>query len=74
MSSSGTAYKYTVPLDNGGGVSTPMYEVSGNGEILSVQVHPRNVVVVCTKACPHFHRDSVNVTVEEVNEDEYKGD
>lgn len=71
MASEGTAYKYTIPLDNTGGTASPEYDVSGSGETLSVIVGSTNVELVCTGACPHFHKDSINVDVEEVDKEEY---
>ena len=72
MSSAGTAYMYKIPLDNTGGTSSPIYNVSGNGETLSVKIKSEHVEMVCTEACPHFHRDSVNVQVEEVDKSDYE--
>jgi len=71
MASPDTAYKYTVPLDNSGGVSSAVYDVSGSGDTLSVRVKGTEVAMVCTEACPHFHKDSVNVEVEEVQKSKY---
>jgi len=72
MPSESTVYKYLIPLDNTGGTSSPTYNVSGNGETLSVRIKSTEVELVCTEACPHFHRDSVNVGVEEVPREDYE--
>jgi len=66
MSSQETAYKYTVPLEDDGGIERPAYSTAGPGETVYVSVQPHTKVVVSSKSIPHLHKDSVNVQVEEV--------
>jgi len=72
MSSSETAYKYTIPLDKTRERSTPIYSAPSKGEKLYARYTATNLVVVRSKPSPHFHRDSVNVQVEEVDKSDYE--
>jgi len=72
MTSNGdTAYKYTVPLEVVDGVATPIYDVSTSGEVLYSKVGTDVYVVVQTDSTPHYHKDSINVGVQEVPRDDY---
>lgn len=65
------AYKYTIPLDTSGQANSPVYDTPSKGHTLKLRYNPTKLVVVKTEAAPHFHRDSVNVQVEEVEKSEY---
>jgi len=71
MADSSVAYKYTIPLDVSGSVDTSVYDVPSGGDTLHLHYKATELVVVKTEAAPHFHRDSVNVEVEEVKKSEY---
>jgi len=71
MSSQETAYKYTVPLEDDGGIERPAYSTAGPGETVYVSVQPHTKVVVSSKSIPHLHKNSVNVQVEEVRLNDY---
>jgi len=71
MADSSVAYKYTIPLDVSGSVHTSAYDVPSGGDTLHLHYKATELVVVKTEAAPHFHRDSVNVQVEEVEKSEY---
>lgn len=71
MSSQETAYKYTIPLEEDGGVERPAYSSSGGGETLQSLMRPDVKVVVSAETIPHLHKDSVNVQTEEVPLEEY---
>ena len=72
MTDSSVAYKYTIPLDVSGNADTPSYGVSSGGDTLHLHYKATELVVVKSEAAPHFHRDSVNVSVEEVSRDRYE--
>jgi len=72
MSEGGTVYKYTVPLDNTGGISSPAYNLTPAGEVLTMRVGATECTFVCTEVVPHYHKDSMNINVEEVDESEYR--
>ena len=71
MANGSTAYKYTIPLDRSGGGDNPVYDIPSNGNTLLAHYQATQLVVVKTEAAPHFHKDSVNVGVEEVDPEQY---
>ena len=64
-------YKYTIPLEPITGVDRPLHDVNTNGDVYKVHYRSTNVVVVQSEATPHYHKDSVNVKVEEVDLEDY---
>jgi len=72
MTSDGTAYKYTIPLEPISGVDRAMYDISTNGHVYRVHYKSSNAVLVQSKATPHYHKESVNVGVEEVDKEDYE--
>jgi hypothetical protein len=71
MTDSSVAYKYLIPLDTSGHGDSPTYSVPSGGDTLHLHYKATELVVVKTEAAPHFHKDSVNVEVEEVEKSEY---
>lgn len=65
------AYKYRIPLSRLEGVDRPLYSPNSRGDVLYMLVSSTYLEIVQTEASPHFHKDSVNVQVEEVNKEEY---
>lgn len=66
-----TVYKYLIPLEENNGVESPAYSAKGNGEVLSRRYTSTEYHIVQTKSTPHFHKDTVNVEVHEVNKEKY---
>lgn len=71
MAEEETAYRYTIPLTEEDGVEKPAYTPNYEGDVLVNRYDADNLVVVQTESTPHFHKESVNVQVEEVDTDEY---
>lgn len=63
-------YMYAIPLEDDAGVSTPAYEPSINGGQYMYHYGPTKLYIIQGKAAGHFHKDSVNVTVEELDREE----
>jgi len=72
MASGSTIYRYSIPLDTSGGTKSPVYEVNSNGRQYICHFGSSNLTIVQEKPSPHFHRDSVNVQVEEVDKSDYE--
>ena len=72
MSTQETAYKYSIPLDKSGIADSPMYSTTSGVDIIHKHYKSTELVVVQTEPSPHFHKDSVNVSVEEVSPEEYR--
>lgn len=66
MPSEETAYRYTIPLEETGGVERPAYSSSDGQDTLDVTIEPEHKVLVTEEGVPHLHKDSVNVQVSEV--------
>lgn len=64
---SGTYYMYAIPLEENGGVKAPAYEPSINGGQYLYHYGSRKLYIIQGKAAGHFHKDSVNVMVEELD-------
>jgi len=65
------AYRYLIPLDTVDGVERPTYDSSPNGEVLFTRYNADTLEQVQTESSPHFHKDSINVQVEEVDATDY---
>lgn len=65
-------YRYVVPLETEGNTSTPAYDPTYKGETLVCRYKSNVLVIVQTEATPHFHKDSVNVKVEEVDREDFE--
>lgn len=72
MTDGDTVYKYTVPLEDDRGVERPAYDSALGGDVLHKEYTTTSYIVVCTESKPHFHKDSVNVDVEEVPAEGYQ--
>lgn len=68
MSTSEKLYRYTIPGSHEVGLCEPDYDIKTNGEVRDVTYTANDVSVVQTEATPHYHKDSVNVTVEKISE------
>lgn len=69
--SSSVLYKYTIPLKEEDGVEKPSYEPNYDGTVVVSKYRANDYVFVKDETIPHFHKDSVNVSVEEVDADGY---
>jgi len=65
-------YKYTVPLENDSGSDRPAYEPTYSNEVYVNHYKANTLVVIQDESVPHFHKDDVNVGVEEVNKEDYE--
>jgi hypothetical protein len=73
MADSETAYRYTVPLVTEDGVESPAYDSALDREKLYAEYAAGQYVFVCEESVPHFHKKSVNVSVEEVETEQING-
>jgi hypothetical protein len=71
MADEETAYKYESPLESNDGAEVPAYDSALEGDVLHREYTTTSFVVVCAESKPHFHKDSVNVGVEEVPKGKY---
>lgn len=74
MSDEVTAYKYSIPLQDEDGVETPAYDPPTGDHVISVRYEADRVIAVTAESVPHYHRDSVTVSVEEVDLADYADD
>lgn len=70
MSDGTKLFRYTIPLDTTGSVDNPVYEPTYSGHVVKNHFQPQRLVIVQSEAVPHYHKDSVNITVDEINEDD----
>lgn len=66
-----TVYKYRVPLEVEDGVNKPAYDSALNAHPIYREYQENHLVVVFADSIAHFHRDDVNVSIEEVKGAEY---
>lgn len=67
MTSEGKLYRYSIPTRKTDGVTEAMYSIGTGNGIKSIHYKPSEVVVVQEEPSPHFHKDSVNVSVEKIS-------
>lgn len=72
MSTSDKAYRYVIPLDKSGVADSALYSVPSGSNVIHKRYRSTELVVVMTEPSPHFHKDSINVSVEEVDAEEYR--
>lgn len=72
MSEEDKGYKYLIPLDKTASADVPLYSPGSSAEVVNTYYGAQYFELVQDQATPHFHKDSVDVEVEEVDLNDYR--
>jgi len=72
MSNDDLVYRYSIPLENVNGSEKPAYEPSYSDKVYTNHYKANVLVIEQDAPIPHFHREGVNVKVEEIDMRDYK--
>jgi len=65
---------YRIPVETYDGVREPVYDLPSDAEIIWEKYGTRAYQVVLASKVPHFHAENVDVSIAEVNKQEFMDD